>query len=295
MTKKGYKLSEDHKRNIGNATKMMWERGDFDRPEIREKWRQTALSGIAKKGRKNPNKYVPSQEMLDDYSSMGDTDISKKYGVSRRLVIKIRKDYNLPRFNNQHGLRPHEIRDGKEYKWCGSGHWELVENFGAHSSRYDGLRGHCKYHSNQSSRKSKQKEYDTPLGRSKVRMRNQMRRDGYVLWEPDDEVRAMKAYENRCAYCGTKINSRTVEFDHFFPISKGGKTLPSNMVPSCVECNRGVGGKKAKDTFEWLCKKYGNDIGQAIYEGICEKQNWIALETKKRVQEALEVIGDEDV
>lgn len=273
-------LSDEHRANISKAIKMRWQRGDFNSESIREKWRQTALKGIAKKGKPNPHKYIPSQEMMDDYSLMGDLDLSSKYGVSRKLIMKLRKEYNLPRFNNQHGTYPHEFRDGKEYKWCGSGHWELVENFGIHSSRYDGLRGQCKIHSNKSAQISKKKILDTPEGKSKLRTRNQQRRDGYVLWEYRDEKRAMQLYEKRCAYCGTPINHKTVQYDHILPISKGGKTIPENVIPSCMPCNNN---KRAKDVISWLRSKYGSDIGDVIYEEIKRKQAIIAEETKERL------------
>lgn len=281
-------LSEEHRKNIGKSVKMRWERGDFDSEEIRNIWRQAALSGIAKKGRANPNKYIPSQEMKDDYSKMGDIDLSEKYGVSRRLVIKIRKEYSLPRFNLQHGTYPYEFRDGKEYKWCGSGHWELVENFGNHASRYDGLRGHCKKHSNESSKRSNKKISATPEGKSKIRTRNHRRKSGFILWEREDEVRAFELYKNRCGYCGTLVTYTTVEFDHLHPISKGGKTVPKNMIPSCVTCNRGVNGKKAKPVLKWLCEKFGTSIGQCIYADILAKQEIIEYETRDRVELAIE-------
>jgi 5-methylcytosine-specific restriction endonuclease McrA len=287
MTKSGTKLSDEHKANIGKATKRMWESGIFDSEETRNIWRKTALAGIAKKGKEGPNKFVPSQEMMDDYSKMGDLDLAEKYGVSRTLVIKTRKRYNLPRFNNQHGTYPHEFNDGKEYKWCGSGHWEMVENFGVHSSRYDGLRGHCKEHSNDSSRRSQNKRHKTPQGKAAVRHQNSRRKAGFILWEHQDEIRSMELYKNRCAYCGVKINYKTVEFDHLHPVSMGGKTVPHNMVPSCVVCNRGVGGKKAKPVLKWLCEKFGVTIGQCIYATILDKQSLIEYETKERVQDAL--------
>lgn len=288
MTKLGTKLSDEHKKNIGLATKKMWADGVFDSKDIRDVWRKTALSGIAKKGRVGPNKFVPSQEMLDDYSKMGDLDLSNKYRVSRRLVIKLRKEYKLPRFNNQHGTYLHEFKDGKEYKWCGTGHWELVENFGVHSSRYDGLRGQCKEHSNESSRKAKQKEYSTPEGKARLRFRNNQRKTALIVWEYSDELRAFELYENRCAYCGTPLTYKSVEFDHIVPVSKGGKTVPENMIPTCVKCNRGVNGKKAKDLDEWLRSKFGiSYFSDCILENIRRNQRIIKRETRNRVESAL--------
>lgn len=280
-------LSEEHKANIGKATKKMWEKGIFNSDKIRDVWRKTALSGIAKKGKISPNRFEPSQEMLNDYSKMGDMDLANKYGVSRYLIVKLRKRHNLPSFNNQHGTRPHEFRDGKEYKWCGSGHWELIENFGNHASRYDGLRGHCKEHANESANRSHRKINKTPIGKSKIRQNNNRRKIGYILWEHQDEIRAMRIYKNRCGYCGAKITFRTVEYDHIVPISKEGKTVPENMIPSCVTCNRGVGGKKAQDVLSWLYKKFGDSIGGCIYDDIRRKQAIIENETRERVQDAM--------
>lgn len=286
MYKLGKKLSDEHKKKIGEASKRSWKNGVFDSERIRNIWREIALSGIAKKGKPSLNKFIPTQDMLDDYSEMGDNDLASKYGVSRRLIIKIRKDYSLPRFNNQHGTYPHEFKDGKEYKWCGSGHWELIENFGIHSSRYDGLRGHCKEHSNESSRRAKKKEYSTPEGKARMRKNNHKRKSGFILWEHEDELRAMELYQNRCGYCGNKVSFHTVEYDHFVPISKGGQTVPSNMIPSCVTCNRGVNGKKAKDAYTWLIQRFG-EMGRKVFEYIMEKQSIIQEETKERVEMAM--------
>jgi 5-methylcytosine-specific restriction endonuclease McrA len=269
------KLSEEHKANIARSLKVRWERGDFNSERIRNIWRDTALSGIAKKGRKNPNKFVPSQEMMDDYALMGDLDLSSKYGVSRKLIMKLRKEYNLPRFNNQHGTRPHEFRDGREYKWCGSGHWELVENFGVHSSRYDGLRGHCKVHANE----SRVKSYDKTGGAEKARrwlqtetgrnsrsatMRKvyEKRRGCYVKFDLQDEKNVFDACGGKCAYCKKDVEFSDVEFDHFLPVKLGGKTEVSNMLPACKVCNRS---KRDKLPFDWITKRFGSYFGEQIY------------------------------
>ena len=43
-------------------------------------------------------------------------------------------------------------------------------------------------------------------------------------------------YGNCCAYCGTSLESK-VEIDHVIPVSKGGSSWPSNLVPACRSCN----------------------------------------------------------
>lgn len=228
-----------------------------------------------------------TDEMLADLSLMGDKEFAKKWDTSRQYPIRNRKRLGIKSFTPQHDLKPHKIENGQEYKWCGSGHWELIENFGVHTSRYDGLRGHCKIHSNESSRRAKRKEYSTPEGKAKIRFNNNRRKTSLILWEYQDEKRAMQLYEKRCGYCKTPVNYKTVEFDHILPVSKGGTTIPENMIPSCIECNRGVNGKKAKDVISWLRHKFGVDLGNYIYEEICYKQSIIASETKERLEIAM--------
>jgi 5-methylcytosine-specific restriction endonuclease McrA len=220
-------------------------------------------------------KYMPSQEMLDDYSKMGDKELSKKYGVSRRLIIELRKEYKLQSFNLQHALRPHEFIDGKEYKWCGAGHWDLVENFGVHSSRYDGLRGHCKLHSNQSRVESYNRTngalvmrnwLQTEKGResrSATMRRHWLKRRGqYIRFEIEDEQRIYELCNKACAYCKIPLRLDELEFDHFIPIKLGGYTVPNNMLPACRKCNRG---KRDKEPHYWLTHKFGIVLGEQIY------------------------------
>lgn len=280
--KKGYKFPDNEKDKRSAMLKKMWADGVFDSPETRAKWKATAADRARLAS--HPHKVVPSQEMLDDLSRMNDPDFCTKWNVSRRIPIRIRKEYGIKPFVNQYGLREHKVIDGIEHKWCGAGHWESVENFGSHASRWDGLRGHCKEHSNESSRKAKKKEYSTPEGKAKMRFYNSRRKTSIVLWELQDEQRAFELYKSRCGYCGKAITRYSVEFDHLVPVSKGGLTTPSNMIPSCKKCNRGVGGKGSRDVDEWLNSKFGEDLGQSILMQIQQKQAIISEETKLRFE-----------
>lgn len=220
--------------------------------------------------------------MLLDLQSMGDMEFCEKWDTSRQYPIRTRKRLGIKSFNNQHGTVEHRFEDDVEYKWCQNGHWEVIGEFGIHSSRWDGLRGLCKHHDRElPSAKKKRKSWNT-------RKNNGKQKKAYVLWEYEDEVRALKIYDNRCGYCGVKITDKNIEFDHIVPISKGGKTIPENMIPSCVKCNRGVNGKRAKDLKEWLYSKYGlSYFPDCIIGEIKKKQKIIKRETKERVKMAL--------
>lgn len=40
-----------------------------------------------------------------------------------------------------------------------------------------------------------------------------------------------------CHYCGRRFPPRELTLDHVVPLIRGGKTVKSNVVPCCRECN----------------------------------------------------------
>ena len=56
-------------------------------------------------------------------------------------------------------------------------------------------------------------------------------------------------FHNKCAYCGGPAET----WDHIVPISKGGETVPWNIVPACLSCNSS---KKDRDVFDWMELEY---------------------------------------
>lgn len=45
-----------------------------------------------------------------------------------------------------------------------------------------------------------------------------------------------------CTYCGKRItNPEDFTQDHQLPLARGGKTVPSNLVPACMHCNHEKG------------------------------------------------------
>jgi 5-methylcytosine-specific restriction endonuclease McrA len=58
----------------------------------------------------------------------------------------------------------------------------------------------------------------------------------------------MEDFDGRCAYCGSPATT----WDHIVPVSKGGSTTPSNVVPACASCNSS---KNDRDVAEWMTDK----------------------------------------
>jgi len=59
--------------------------------------------------------------------------------------------------------------------------------------------------------------------------------------------------EFKCAYCGIKHKSLTV--DHVIPVSKGGKSTFENCVAACSKCNTKKGNKLPSETNMYLKRK----------------------------------------
>lgn len=53
----------------------------------------------------------------------------------------------------------------------------------------------------------------------------------------------------RCRYCGRQSDEVQLVLDHIEPHSKGGPTVPENLITSCADCNAG---KAAKRLAEFL-------------------------------------------
>jgi 5-methylcytosine-specific restriction endonuclease McrA len=47
----------------------------------------------------------------------------------------------------------------------------------------------------------------------------------------------------KCSYCGAEIHSKKIQIDHVVPLSKGGRYVAENLVPSCCSCNSSKGSK----------------------------------------------------
>lgn len=54
-------------------------------------------------------------------------------------------------------------------------------------------------------------------------------------------------YDYRCCYCGARLPPEKLNLDHVMPRSKGGKSDWSNVVPSCIPCNKKKGNRIPKE------------------------------------------------
>lgn len=219
-------------------------------------------------------KTVFTQEMIFDLQNMGDIDFAKKWNINRITAIRYRRESGIKSFNNKHGLRPHKFVNKIEHKYCprDGGHWSPVSQFGKGKNRYDGLRGLCKDHEKQDrlvdykkndragqARAWRKTENGRKSLRNTWRKQTAIKNGAYVKWDREDEDRAYRVFAGRCGYCGERFRFEELEFDHFIPVSAGGKTEPSNMVPCCSVCNHGIGGKFNKDPEEWIFQRFRDD------------------------------------
>lgn len=69
-----------------------------------------------------------------------------------------------------------------------------------------------------------------------------------------------KVYEAKCpiSWCHNVINVYDFESGHNIPESKGGKTIPDNLLPICSRCNKSMGNRYT--ITEW--SSLGNDTKQ---------------------------------
>lgn len=61
---------------------------------------------------------------------------------------------------------------------------------------------------------------------------------------------ALIFFGGACAYCGcTPRKGQRLTRDHLEPVSTGGRTIQSNIVPACASCNSSKGAEDFKDWF----------------------------------------------
>ncbi len=65
---------------------------------------------------------------------------------------------------------------------------------------------------------------------------------------------SLKVTDFKCFYCGITLSHNNWHLDHYIPISKHGKNLFTNIVPSCPTCNL-MKSNMLPDIFVKMCEK----------------------------------------
>jgi hypothetical protein len=108
----------------------------------------------------------------------------------------------------------------------------------------DVRRGACRSHRAAEARR--RYAFD-PAHRNARREHSYMRKFGVPPVPHDGKEALTSLFGGECAYCDAEAET----WDHVFPVSKGGRTEPANVLPSCVVCNSS---KKDNELFDWLEK-----------------------------------------
>ena len=61
--------------------------------------------------------------------------------------------------------------------------------------------------------------------------------------------------KNTCQYCGRRFSRNELNLDHVLPRSQGGLSTWTNIVCSCLRCNRVKGGRRPEEAGMRLIKK----------------------------------------
>jgi len=56
-----------------------------------------------------------------------------------------------------------------------------------------------------------------------------------------------------CHYCGLSVGARALTLDHIVPLIRGGRSVRSNAVPACKDCN-----SKKQSLLPWEWDAYLN-------------------------------------
>jgi len=139
----------------------------------------------------------------------------------------------------------YEARVAAGLKWCSRcKEWQLREAFGTDRSRGDGLTAACRDGRVTAAHAWYAKQSDEWRRR---RMAAQRGLDPVPEWW---RAECFAVFNHSCAYgCG-----RIAEvLDHIWPVSRGGRSTPGNLVPVCPSCNRR---KSAGDATPWIEKGF---------------------------------------
>jgi len=85
-----------------------------------------------------------------------------------------------------------------------------------------------------------------------IRLLNRVRRKKAVRFS---RMNVLTRDKWKCQYCGKKLATRKLNYDHVVPRSQGGKTVWENIVTSCYPCNSKKDNRTPQEARMQLLKK----------------------------------------
>jgi 5-methylcytosine-specific restriction endonuclease McrA len=159
-----------------------------------------------------------------------------------------------------------------------------LSSFSKNSSRPDGYQGWCKecvvayksanddrikaqkqqyYSGNKAAILSQQQEYrraNTATVRAGILRRKARAANIPSNVSPDHITALIEMFNNACAYCGETLENG-YHVDHFVPVSRGGHTVPGNLLVVCPACNMH---KHSKLPQDWLPPEKYEQISRTL-------------------------------
>ncbi|KUN16524.1 hypothetical protein AQJ23_44840 [Streptomyces antibioticus] len=151
------------------------------------------------------------------------------------------------------------VRDGRQLKCAACG-------IRTNRARYEEKREHCRK-VNDAWRESNPAAYRANNRAQASRHRAIKRNATVESFTARDLRHDWEEYDlYECFFCGGSLVDG-YEVEHFYALSKYGPHALFNLVPSCIPCNRGAGGKGTKEPWGYLREalaEQGVDLDAAI-------------------------------
>lgn len=61
-----------------------------------------------------------------------------------------------------------------------------------------------------------------------------------------------------CHYCGRHVGGKALTLDHVVPLVRGGRSVRTNMVPACKDCN-----SRKQSLLPWEWQAYLDGLGRS--------------------------------
>lgn len=106
-------------------------------------------------------------------------------------------------------------------------------------------------------------------------------------------VDVFNKYNEKCAYCGEKLDRGDFVIDHIIPLAKKGGNSIENLNPSCRSCNGFKYTRSIEDFREHISSIFEKEIKENARIGMLNKFGLIKKE-KKNIEFYFEKIKKED-